>query len=74
MLNQTKRCVETQTGETGDDDGLRDGEDDDGNGLTELTDDVGLESVDGEERFLVDVIEDMVFRRLRLADGLERYN
>ena len=73
MLNQTKRCVETQTGETGDDDGLTDGEDD-SNGLTELTDDVGLESVDGEERFLVDVIEDMVFRRLRLADGLERYN
>ena len=63
MLNQTKRCVETQTGETGDEDGRRDGEDDEGglgNELTELTDDVGRESVDGEEHFLVDVIEDMV--------------
>ena len=67
MLNQTKRCVETQTGETEDDvDDEDDDEDEveenDGDGDEDDDDDITNKSLvdDGGGVILNDVIEDMV--------------
>ena len=66
MLNQTKRCVETQTGETEDDvddedDDEDEAEEDDGDGDDD-DDDITNKSLvdDGGGVILNDVIEDMV--------------